>query len=104
MNIRHSTWRFRGRISILCVLAAGLISPRGLLAAKFGNSLDWVPADSVFYSASLRLHEQLDIVAKSKAWDKLKNLPVVQMGYGFFQMSFYAPGGPGDQVRDFLAQ
>src|SRR5262249_29178885 len=23
---------------------------------------------------------------------------------GFLQMSFYAPGGPGDQVRDFLAQ
>ena len=104
MNTRHSTWRFRGCILFLGVVAAGLLAPRGVLAAKYGNSLDWVPADSVFYSASLRLHEQLDIAAKSKAWEKLKNLPVVQMGYGFFQMSFYAPGGPGDQVRDFLAQ
>jgi hypothetical protein len=85
-------------------LVSGLIWPLNALAAKYGNSLDWVPADSVFYSASLRLHEQLDIVSKSKAWDKLKNLPVVQMGYGFFQMSFYAPGGPGEQVREFLAQ
>src|SRR5262245_6421324 len=104
MKTRHSTWRFRARISVLCVLSIGLIWPLNAQAAKYGNSLDWVPADSVFYSASLRLHEQLDIVAKSKAWEKLKNLPVVQMGYGFFQMSFYAPGGPGDQVRDFLAQ
>jgi hypothetical protein len=104
MNTRHSSWRFRGRVLVFGAVAAGLIWPLNAQAAKYGNSLDWVPADSVFYSASLRLHEQLDIVAKSKAWDKLKNLPVVQMGYGFFQMSFYAPGGPGDQVRDFLAQ
>jgi len=104
MNRRQSTWKFRGNFLVLGLLTAGLIWPLNARAAKYGNSLDWVPADSVFYSASLRLHEQLDIVAKSKAWERLKNLPVVQMGYGFFQMSFYAPGGPGDQVRDFLAQ
>ncbi len=32
------------------------------------------------FSSSLRLKEQVDIVAKSKAWAKLKEIPVVQQG------------------------
>lgn len=94
----------RRRLSIIVLLAGLLLVPfKAVQAApKYGNSLDWVPADAVFYSASLRLHEQFDIIAKSNAWAKLTNLPAVQMGMGFAQMAIYAPGGPGEQVRDFF--
>ncbi|HEY2761528.1 MAG TPA: hypothetical protein VGI75_12315, partial [Pirellulales bacterium] len=71
-------------------------------APKYGNSLDWVPADAVFYSTSLRLREQYDIVAQSNAFKKLAEMPAVQMGLGFAQMTWYAPGGPGEQVREFF--
>ena len=49
-------------------------------APKFGNALDWVPADAAMFSSSLRLKEQVEIVANSKAWAKLKEIPVVQQG------------------------
>ena len=55
-----------------------------------------------FYSASLRLREQYDIVVQSNAFKKLAEMPAVQMGIGFGQMTWYAPGGPGEQVRDFF--
>jgi hypothetical protein len=47
------------------------------------SSLKLVPADASFYSVSLRMKEQLDIVLKSNAWAKLKSLPAVQQGLQF---------------------
>ena len=44
------------------------------------GSLKLVPADASFYSSSLRMKEQLDIVLKSNAWAKLVSLPAVQQG------------------------
>jgi hypothetical protein len=44
------------------------------------NSLKLVPADASFYSSTLRMKEQLDIVLASKAWAKLVSLPAVQQG------------------------
>jgi len=66
------------------MIAALLIGPlqTSALAAdeapKFGNALDWAPADAAMFSSSLRLKEQVDIVANSKAWAKFKEIPVVQ--------------------------
>ena len=37
-----------------------------------------VPADAAFYTTMLRNKEQVEIVAKSKAWDRLWNLAAVQ--------------------------
>jgi hypothetical protein len=68
-------------------------------APKYGNSLDLVPADAAFYSASLRLREQFDIITKSNAWAKLKNLPSVQMAWQLAQFGLNQPGGPGDHLR-----
>ncbi len=45
---------------------------------KFGNALDWVPADAAHFATHLRLKEQLDIVLASKAWAKLKEQPWAQ--------------------------
>lgn len=54
------------------------------------GSLKWIPADAAFYSSSLRMKEQLDILLKSKAWAKLKSLPAVQQGLQMMQMQMQA--------------
>ena len=45
-----------------------------------------MPADAVIFNSSLRLKEQVEIVANSKAWAKLKEIPVVQQGWMLAQM------------------
>jgi hypothetical protein len=71
-------------------LAAALIGLLGLGAAlvgraraddveKLDNSLKWIPEDAAFYSSMLRNREQVEAVAHSRAWAKLKELPAVQM-------------------------
>ena len=84
----------RWKIVVLLTLALGPVRASNA-APKYGNSLDWVPADAVFYSASLRLREQYDIVVQSNAFKKLAEMPAVQMGIGFGQMTWYCAGGPG---------
>ncbi len=94
---------FRG-----CVIGAAcaflLLGPAAQAAPKYGNALDWVPADAAFYSASLRLGEQIEIIANSNAWAKLVSLPSVQMAWQFVQMGINRPGGPGDQIQQFFAE
>lgn len=41
------------------------------------GSLDWIPQDASFYSAALRLGEQVEIIRKSRAWENLRSLPAV---------------------------
>ena len=55
-------------------------------APKFGNALDWVPADAAVFSSTLRLKEQVEIVANSKAWAKFKEIPSVKQGLMMAQM------------------
>jgi hypothetical protein len=104
------TPRFRHRVCLYLVLllsaaAAVALKPAQVFAApKYGNSLDWAPADAVFYSSSLRLREQIEIAANSKAWAKLTSLPAVQMAWQFAMFGLHRPGGPGDQAHQFLAQ
>jgi hypothetical protein len=47
---------------------------------KMNNSLSLVPADAAFYGTMLRTGEQIQAVAKSKAWAKLMSLPAVKQG------------------------
>lgn len=102
--IRSSDNKVR-RYCVLLVLVSSIWLPMQAFAApKYGNSLDWAPADAVFYSASLRLREQVEIVGHSKAWAKLTSLPSVQLAWQFAQLGLHQPGGPGDQLHQFLAQ
>src|SRR5262245_30781039 len=105
MDTRFSAKTTRAARSLAILLAAAAILATNVTSAapKFGNSLDWVPADAAFYSASLRLKEQIDIVAQSRAWAKLTQLPSVQMAMGFAQIALHQPGGPGDQIQKVLA-
>ena len=67
------------------------------------GSLKLVPADAAFYSSSLRMKEQLDIVLQSKAWAKLSSLPFVQQGLGLAQMQMQA-NPQASMVHQMLAQ
>jgi hypothetical protein len=46
---------------------------------KLDTSLKWVPADAAYYSSMLRNGEQIEAIAKSRAWAKLTALPAVKM-------------------------
>jgi hypothetical protein len=88
------------RLLLAAAVSICLVSQTAQAAPKYNNSLDWVPADAVFYSASLRMKEQVDIVAKSNAWQKIKNLPSVQMGWSLAQMGMMSQR---QQVDGFLS-
>ncbi len=96
--------RHLSRLVIVAASAILLLAPAARAAPKYGNALDWAPADAAFYSASLRLGEQIEIIANSNAWAKLVSLPSVQMAWQFVQMGINRPGGPGDQIQQFFAE
>ena len=71
---------------------------------KYGNSLDWVPADAAFYTSMLRNKEQVEIIANSKAWAKFTSLSTVRQTWQTMQMIFSLPGGPLSQFQQVLQQ
>lgn len=59
------------------------------------SSLRLIPADAAFYSSMLRAREQIEIVAESKAWASLLELPSVQDGLRLFEAATAdSQGGP----------
>src|SRR4051812_37019791 len=68
-------------------------------AAKTGTSLDLVPADAAFYTASLRNREQLDAVLKSKAYAALRELPAVKEALGKVQEEWKKDKGDLSEFR-----
>jgi hypothetical protein len=105
----HRRLAVRSRL-IAAVLAALVTttlmssSARAADPAKYGNSLDWVPADAAFYSSMLRNREQIEIIAKSKAWAKLTNLPTVRQAWQQMQLILSLPGGPLSQLQQIMQQ
>jgi len=86
----------------LLIVAAYLLSAAAegpALAAKPVPSLDVVPADAAFFSAALRNREQIDAVINSKAFAKIKALPYVQMGLGFYSMQAADPNSPVGRIE-----
>jgi len=65
-------------------------------------SLKEIPADAAFYSTMLRTREQVDIIAKSKAWEKLTGLP----GFDFLRKRLMdeigKPGGALEKYNEFI--
>ena len=87
----------------LAVLVAGLAV--ALIASPVhaqDTSLKLVPADTAFYSSMLRNKEQIDAIAKSKAWAKLWNLPLVQQGWKFLESEYNRRDGQLAPLRAFL--
>ena len=71
--------------------------------AEQAHSLRKVPADSAFYSASLRLKEQWDIFVGSKAYSKLMQIPLVQLAKMQASFQWQQSNEPTiAQVRDYF--
>src|SRR5262249_48253544 len=89
------------RVALACALAAA-----GLLAGAFDQplraaepdrpdtSLTSVPGDVAFYSSFLRVREQFDAVAQSKAVAKLKDLAVTQKALQRLHEEIQRAGSP----------
>jgi hypothetical protein len=60
------------------VLAAIVQPARAADAEQLAGSLKWIPADAAYYSTLLHSRAQWNRVQQSRAWAKLKSLPVVQ--------------------------
>jgi len=103
--IRRRNW-----LPAVTVLAAALVcGSNGQPAAgadlgKAAGSLELVPADVAFYSAMLRCREQVETALESRAFDKLKNMAVVQMGLGFYNLQAANPDSPVGQFHAALEQ
>lgn len=63
-----------GCFAVIGLLITGTLS---VAAEKLGNALDWVPADASFMSSSLRQREVVEIIGKSNAWKKFKEMPSI---------------------------
>jgi hypothetical protein len=82
-------------VLLAAIAACGLIS-QPIYAGpldKLDTSLQWVPADAATYSSSLRLGEQVEIVAKSRAWAAVKGLPATQRLVEEINKAFQSPQG-----------
>jgi hypothetical protein len=80
MAFLHGRRRPRSYVVITLVgLLAALVQPaRAADATQVAGSLRWIPADAAYYSASLHSREQWNAIQQSRAWTKLKALPLVQ--------------------------
>jgi hypothetical protein len=67
--------------------------------AEQAHSLRMAPADAAFYSASLRLKEQFDVLVESKAYAKLLEIPLVQLVK--MQVAFQWQQSPEPTVAKF---
>jgi hypothetical protein len=95
------TW-YRSAAVAVCL---AVVCTAGVPAAeKFDNSLDFLPGDAAFYSSMLRNRQQFDLVAKSRAWHKLKTLPAVQMAWPLLQIQLQQPGSPLAEYEEWVKQ
>jgi hypothetical protein len=67
---------------MLALCLVGLVSVGPALAgdlSKLDCSLKLIPSNASFYYSMLRNREQVEAIARSKAWAKLKSMPGIQM-------------------------
>jgi hypothetical protein len=85
---------------ILVVAAVGLAALLSALPPALGaedttrpaGSLSLVPAKAAFYTTILRGREQIEAIAKSRAWAKLMDMPVTKMGLELWKKEFSEEG------------
>ncbi len=93
-------------VVVIGMAAAWLPLPasRGADLDKVAPSLQWIPEDAATYSVMLRNREQIDIVLKSKAWAKFKELPFVQALWGKVKEQLDQSDGPAAEARKFFEE
>jgi hypothetical protein len=86
---------------------AALVATLALTATGRADGLEGIdaaikvlPADTAFYGSMLRNREQVEIVAKSKAWAKLMDLPAVKFARQMIEAKI---ANPDEQTANALA-
>lgn len=99
---QNVSW-FRCAVAVVAFAALALaVSPsRAADLDKLEFSIKEIPDDAAYYGVMLRNKEQIDIIAKSKAWAKLTSLPALQQGWQLFQLQMQF--GPGAQFQKWYA-
>lgn len=88
------------RFATATLLLSALISISRGDDLKTTTSLRFVPADAGFYMSSMRLEEQYNKFIKSRAYDRLYNMPSIQLGLNLLQAQYRSKNlAP---LRDFL--
>lgn len=95
---------FRLRQACAVAVVAAAMMPAATASAQTPKSLELVPADVAFYSASTRLREQYDAFVASNAFAKLQEMPVIQMGWQMFQQQWNNPTGDFAQFKAMYEQ
>ncbi|MBN2292638.1 MAG: hypothetical protein JXM70_09445 [Pirellulales bacterium] len=79
-----------GKFLFFAVIAATILTVSTASAAdsikKLDTAINIVPENAAFYSSMYRGNEMVEAVAASKAWKKLTEIPLLQMGWQFYQM------------------
>jgi len=90
---------------ILSLALTGLVRPPCGAAelADQAHSLRLAPADVAFYSASLRLREQFNLLLQSKAYARLMEIPLIQLGKMQAMFQWQQSAHPTiTKVRDYV--
>jgi len=103
-----SRYRAYWLVSVLVIgsVAAGWLGSRPAAAGdldKLDISLKLIPEDAAFYSATLRCREQFEAIGGSRAWAKLKAMPIVQMGLGLYHMQAVSPNSVPGKIQAAMA-
>ncbi|NIL98638.1 MAG: hypothetical protein GTO53_11940 [Planctomycetales bacterium] len=95
MSQKSSAWRNRSGWFTCLVLLASFARAAGA-AEPPAASLGMVPQDSAFYTATLRIGEQIDIVKNSNWWQRANEWELVQQAKMLIQFGLMQ--GPGQQA------
>jgi len=91
---------------LACVLVVGMIGlGHAAPPLQEQTALKLIPADIGYYASMLRTGEQVNRVMQSKAFAKLKEMPILQMGWFMVQSQWANPQNPQvAQVKALLQQ
>ena len=100
---------FASRFPVFAFAVAVTLSGTPVVLAQSSSaiqstSLAFIPDDVAFYSCSLRTKEQLDAVLRSRAFAKIKQHPLVQMGIAQVMAQWESPQLPQVEIAKQLLE
>lgn len=86
---------------IMALVSGSFLAPAGR-SEETGGGVTVIPQDAAFVSATLRLREQWERIAKSNAFASLKKLPAVQRALDQIEEQKLQPGSPLSMLSTFM--
>jgi hypothetical protein len=112
MDLRYSLfprWRTLAIVLVatVCVAASAVAPVQADQSAAeklkaLDTSLNLIPDDAAFYSATLHNREKIEAIAASRAWAKLLDMPVVKMLHQMYDERSSVPGTKAAKLSEAL--